>query len=354
MDRTPSRTTRGRRLPLALTVALLGLAVAVAAPPGAAHARPALAAITGQVVAAADGSPLTRVLVVAYRTDDPEHIPTGRRTDDHGGFALRGLAPGVYRLCFDPTGARGGPSATGYQRQCYLRARTDEEATPIGATPGATTVLATARLATGGALAGRVTDAEGNGLGVGVALSRGGERVGWVRATDGRYRFVDLRPGTYEVCFTGDGPSDAAPAGHVSRCHPDVPWMGDGPVPHDSGEVPVNPGVTTLLPAARLALAAGISGLTPSGDVFVAAYPVGSDVAAGITRSDVDLTWSITGLDPGSYRVCAYDEYTVDKRPRSCWDDVSWPGPATRVPAAATVMTLAPGAMRSGVGFGGG
>jgi protocatechuate 3,4-dioxygenase beta subunit len=147
-------------------------------------------AISGTVTDTS-GTPLEGATVYATSPDSPY-----ASTNSDGTYQLTGLAAGDVSVCFAGYGIVGG-SPTGYVNSCH----TGE----VTVTSGHETTGVDGQLQPAGAIAGRVTNGDGGGLGsVWVAvLDADGNWVGTGAVTDddGSYVAGGLPTGTYTVCF---------------------------------------------------------------------------------------------------------------------------------------------------------
>jgi len=132
-------------------------------------------------------------------------LPTVRQGDEacafadaDGGYTLRGLRSGSYKVRFAP-----GPSDLTYVRGFYDGKATRAEANPVSVVAGATTSGIDGELERGGRIAGVVTDADGGAplAGIEVCLSNFGTCD--ATAADGSYELEGLATGSYKVRFEG-------------------------------------------------------------------------------------------------------------------------------------------------------
>jgi hypothetical protein len=99
-------------------------------------------AITGTVTQEGSGASLESVKVAVSLPSDPTRDVFGTQTGPDGTYVLV-VAPGTYRVCFDPSGATGGSSdGPGYVGQCY-------DNVPLGGAPTPVTVTSTGQTVTG-------------------------------------------------------------------------------------------------------------------------------------------------------------------------------------------------------------
>ena len=255
-------------------------------------------------------------------------------TAANGQFAVTGLAPGSYSLCFQPGNGSTAHSGTGYLPGCRRPQPTGSGSTGSSSTGSSSTgssssgtpvtVLA-GRMSTtllddpsvGGAVAGRVTDPAGTGL-AGVLVSAFDpstpEYGPYVALTeqDGTYTVAGLAAGSYQVCFHSHGASGASATGYLDECYADQP-----PNTTSATPVAVSLGQTSAGVDAALAVAGAITGLvTDPGNAAVADIDVkvwvhGASQLEGTGRSDSSGAYTAKGLPTGSYTVCVEGSYAV-------------------------------------------
>jgi len=166
-------------------------------------------------------------------------------TGADGSYALKGLPAGSdYQVCFDASGTMGAPGApgatggssdlSGYVAQCYNNQPMLGTPTLVAAIVGATRTGVDAKLASGGAIAGTVTDAAGthHGLaGVGIfVMSLSSESFGFaMTGADGSYTLKGLPAGSdYQVCFMAVGAKGGSSdtTGYADQCYNNQPDLG--------------------------------------------------------------------------------------------------------------------------------
>ncbi|MGB4809897.1 MAG: carboxypeptidase-like regulatory domain-containing protein [Candidatus Phosphoribacter baldrii] len=311
--------------------------------------------IKGKVTdSAATPNPLAFVNVTAYSNGLP--AAWGTSTWD-GSYTLTGLAGLPYVVCFaDPR--MGGSSTTGYLSECYNNAPNDGTlagATPVTPTPGGAPTTVNAALSSAGGIVGLVTDPSGQPLplvDVSVADAATGNYFdGATTGADGVYRVRGLPTGSYEVCFNGgSGPSAGS---YLKECFDNQPTTGT-PTP-----VAVTAGSTATANAV-LAAAGGIAGtvVEPAG-ALVGGLSVRVFDSLGV---NVATTWiisdrsyySVSGLAPGTYRVCLSAAYASGGSSTGylseCYNNVVW-NDSSGPPAGAANVSVAAGAYTTGVNF---
>ena len=291
-----------------------------------------------------DGSRFEYFQVDIYQADGPETwkhaIPPRTITSwdtglPVGDFAIT-LPAGTYRACFTPLTYE---TAEEVGQGCWQGSSEVFDATDIVVTEGGTTTI-TPSLPQESRLRGRILGPGGVGVSAYVAPYRRMPDGTWAwqgsgtqSTSDGAFVVPDLNPGRYRICLL-DVPREFFP-----ECWDDVATLGEA---HD---LTVPPGSTSAL-TFRLARRANIAGTVTrppasTQGVYVTPYgwngqhwvPITAGVAVG-----TDGSYRITGLDAGTYRVCAAGYDVV----RTCWRQGAQP-------AHATDLVLAPGQSRAGV-----
>jgi 5-hydroxyisourate hydrolase-like protein (transthyretin family) len=315
-------------------------------------------AISGTVTAAADGSPLQSVFVVAR---DSVGVQSFAQTDIDGTYIIRGLMSGTYSVCFDASDAGGGPSSTGYLDQCFDNAPWDGQSNPTGATftvtAGATASGKSAALSAAGAIAGTVTATSGgapvSGVSVAVWTAAGDQQLGGAQtADDGTYQVSGLPASAtgYVVCF-GTSDIHTPPAGYLAECYNDVAWDQSGPLPDSPNLVAVTGGATTANIDAALAAGGGITGTvtnsadgTPVADIGVTVFNQGGNQVA-FANTDDNGTYVVSGLPTGGagYSVCFDPSFAPGGLTPECYNNVGWD--LSGLPAGTTPVAVTSGAV---------
>ncbi len=256
-----------------------------------------------------------------------------------GQFAVP-LPAGTYRACFS---APVEDWTEDVGRRCWSDGYEVWDATDIVIAEGATTTI-NPSLPAEGRLRGRIVGPGGTGVSAYVAPYRRLPNGTWdwhggkQSQADGTFTVPDLDPGTYKVCLLD------VPREFVAECWDDVATL------VEAQEVAVAPNTTTPL-RFRLARRASVSGTVsrPPGStapIYVTSYRWnGGRWAAtpGGTVAGADGSYRITGLDAGTYRVCAHGYDVVT----GCWKRGSSPSDGTDIPladgASRQRLNLAPG-----------
>ena len=280
-----------------------------------------------------DGSRFEHFQVDIYRATGPETwahaIPPRTITSWEtglpvGDFAIN-LPAGTYRACF---------SSLSYEHDevvgqgCWEGAHEVFDATDIVITDGATSTIAPS-LPRESRLRGRIVAPDGAAVSAYVAPYRrmpngtwewqgGGEQS----LADGTFVVPDLDPGVYRICLLD------VPREFFAECWEDVATLGEA---HDV----VVPAGSTLSFAFRLARRANIAGTVTrppasTQSLYVTAHTWdghGWALAKAGVVADSDGTYRLTGLDAGTFRVCAAGYDVV----RACWRQGSQPADATDI-----------------------
>ena len=291
-----------------------------------------------------DGERFEYFQVAIYETDGPgawKHaIPPRTITSwdtglPVGDFAIT-LPAGTYRACFRPLTYE---EAEVVGQGCWQGAFEVFDATDIVVTEGGTTTI-TPSLPQESRLGGRIVAPGGAGVSAYVAPYRRMPNGTWTwqgggmqSMSDGTFVVPDLDPGLYRICLL-DVPREFFP-----ECWDDVATLGEA---HDV-TVPPNSTVTLNFGLARRANISGTVTRPPASThgVYVTPYRWSNqrwEPISGGTVVGTDGSYRITGLDAGTYRVCAAGYDIV----HTCWRQGSRP-------ADATDIVLASGQSRAGV-----
>jgi len=296
------------------------------------------ASITGTVTDAS-GAPIADVILSVTDTDNQEFYSAV--TDESGTYTLGGLAAGSYRICFDPSYARG-PAPEGYASECYDNQPSDVTADPVAVGgPGSVTVV-NAVLAPGAAITGRITGSDGAALdGVYVwTTAMDGSRDMAITRYDGSYSVRNVAVGDYYLCFDAADIRQPSPTGYANECFDDhAPSTG-------YTAVHVAAGSTTAGIDAVLAIGAEVTGhVTDAAGNGIPFVPVEATLATGsylgsFGYTDENGRYEIAGLPATAVAICfaPMDGAHLSE----CYDNQ--PDAST-----ATPITLSSGVVRSGV-----
>jgi protocatechuate 3,4-dioxygenase beta subunit len=295
--------------------------------------------------------------VASFDPGTPVNVAASDVTGRSGAIDFRQLKPGKYTVCafayYGTTSASGSPT-TGYADKC------DSTSLDITAVAGETRTR-TMTLPDGGAVTGRVTDADGHPLrGVAVHVSNsaaddfhggfdglgldGGPEANAITGSEGTYTVRSVAIGEQTVCVdASQAKGGTSAAGYLDQCHGGPAGTGTGGTP-----VSVSADTATSVPDLMLTGAAGIAGSVSSDNggrvkfTEVIAFNASDKVAADVLPGSHGK-YKITGLIPGSYRVC-YDSGAQAK----CYDNVPWNG-HNKPAANATLVSTTAGAITKGI-----
>jgi len=232
--------------------------------------------------------------VTAYSLDGQA---AGSATTGAGGaYTIGSLRPGSYKVGFS------GPANGPYLPEYYDNRATLAAGDPVSVAAGRTTPVS-AVLARSAAFAGRVTDKATGAPIAGAQISAvtpAGAPVGAATAdAKGLYTIGGLAPGTYKLRFAGpDGSTYTAEYFHdqSTLAAGKALTLGDGRV------MGVSEALRRPPPPGRISgTVSGDSGARAPGVTVTAYTPSGTEAASA--TSAADGTYTIDGLDPGSYKV---------------------------------------------------
>ena len=245
--------------------------------------------ISGTVSDAQTGTGADGAQVTVYDSSG-SYVASGLAAAN-GTYSIGGLAAGSYRVAFS-----GGGANASYISSYYNGKSTLASADPVTVTVGHTTAGINGTLQRNGAIAGTVTDgplaAPLPGANVDVYDS-GGNDVGSTQAdAAGQYVVTGLAPGSYHVGFTASGYADQ--------------YFTGKPTLASANSVTVAIGQTTQNIDATMQRGGVVEGtVTGSGNVPLAGVSVEvMNVATDqilATTTDVDGSYAIGGLGPGTY-----------------------------------------------------
>ena len=252
-------------------------------------------------------------LQVEIRSADTGYGAAGAETSSDGQFTATNLQPGNYLICYSPTSTTVGHSVTGYLPGCYQQQPYGygTSGTPVPVTAGKITSGIRDYLQIAGAIAGRVTDAAGNGIqNVSVTVTDPNapffQTYGSQTAADGSYLAANLPAGDYQVCFYSGGAVGGSSTGYLDECYDNQqPYGGTG------NPVPVVAGQTHSAVDAQLATGGAISGHVvdnhgqPAADIDVMIF------GGGGASTDSQGNYTVSGLATGSYGLCFYGGFTT-------------------------------------------
>ena len=329
VDPTGAHTTGFHGAPATVTVTNNGLT----------DADPVMPRLRGSITAAVtetgSGAPIGGVwgLALSSSAANPGATELAVIANGSGQLTLPGLAPGNHYVGFvDPTGA--------HTTRFYPNSPDVPGGTPVAVTAGATTpanasLPAQTPVGTGATISGAVTEQ-------GTNTPLAGARVVALRASDyamvrgaatnasGQYS-LNLAAGDYKLAFFD------------STGRHNMEWFDNVPNTGLAAAASVTaPGTADAAMAANTGSMAGTVTddltATPIGGVWVLA--IGPTGVAGGTLTEVDGTYTIAGLAPGTYRATFVDPGGV--RSQQYWNNsADYPGAATfNVTAANTTVGI--------------
>jgi putative cell wall-binding protein len=296
------------------------LTVAAASEPGE---------ITGTVTDS-DGSGIAGVNISIFNDLGDVNF-TAATTGSDGTYAVNGLAPAEYTVCFDARGAAGGSSSTGYVSKCYGQpvgawwdgsypAPADAQTVSVSDAAGQDLNIS---LVTGGAISGTVTAQSDSGHGIQNVRPElykpDGTFFAYVRASftdaDGRYTVTGIPAGEqFVVCFgTLRALDSVSLTGYVPQCNGGVTWLSKSGVldfvPAGAQTMSVVAGHESSGVDASLATGGDVSGTItdPDGHPLRSAGVIVVDAdgySFGFYLSDAEGHFVASGLPEGDYSVC--------------------------------------------------
>jgi protocatechuate 3,4-dioxygenase beta subunit len=337
---------------------------------------------TGDITARGSGDKLPGAYAYVYRTNGQ---PVTDTYASNGTYELDGLAPGNYKLCFEPPFSTS-KKATGYVAQCYQNVAWRENGKPakhaVSVATGPAGATINQSLPAGGAITGSV-DLSGHSdqaTGADVEVFQQGDYVGSDSSDNkGNYRIDNLRPGSYKVCaYTVQRillesarrslartrrPEQLAESAGSAQCWKDIAWTGRGKLPKGARAVHVHAHKTASGVDFSLAVKSSpstISGrITHSGggvaNAVVFAFRSGhGEVGSAVTNKHGKYRLGVAGSSKSGYVVCAAQarvfgpladaDHLLGAR---CWKDTSWTG--TSLPKHAPLVHVAHGKTHKGI-----
>lgn len=272
------------------------------------------------------GEPLSFVNV---RAEDGGGAVGWGQTDATGSYIVTGLPAGSLTVCFQGSYAADPEGGVGYSSTCA--------AAPVEVTSGALAPGVDATLQISGVLTGAVTSTAGDPLAwVNVtATSPDGSTSGTATTNeDGTYRLTGLPDGQYSVCFDAAfAAGGTAPDGYVNQCYDGKPYGTSDPT-----LVTLTSGTVTAGINASLADGGAISGTVrdASGNAVESSVTIWDGTTTTWAYAGSDGAYSVAGLAPGSYTVCASAVQGVGY---GCYGGGSDPYTATPVTVTADALT---------------
>jgi hypothetical protein len=229
--------------------------------------------------------------------------PISVTSDPTGSYTITGLPAGTYLVDF-----RGCSAATqGNIHQWYPNVLDSSAATAVTVAANGTTAGINATLASGGSIAGTVTDSGGAVANICVEAIPTGTGIAQppAAATDsaGRYSLAGLAGGSYTVTF-----SDCTGGLHLQQ------YFNGQSDPATATPVQVAAGIATTAINASLTSGSAISGKVTSASsgaplpgICVDVFPSGGTVPIASTAAAGDGTYRVGPISPGGYKVAFSD-----------------------------------------------
>ncbi|MFW5471882.1 beta strand repeat-containing protein [Knoellia sp. CPCC 206450] len=298
---------------------------------------------------------LTNVRVVLRST---RRAISRETTTVAGAYSFTKLpATSDWTVCFGGANATGGATdATGYAASCHA------ENTATG-TPGhidlpsAATKTINRALKAGAAMSGTVTNSAATPAGIaGISVSADESASSYssifqdnaVTSTSGAWLIKGLRPGTYGVCFDSFSANFTATSGTgwLDECWNDQHGFGV-PTP-----VVVTAGTTKTGVNAALAAGGAVTGKvtdTTTGLPLAGVSVQISGPSFGFATTSATGTWTVRGLETGTYEVCFDDFGNVTGGAANgylgeCWND--------QPQGSGTEVAVTAGATKTGINAG--
>ena len=303
-------------------------------------------AVAGTITDAANGHAVPGVTVAAFSAKGK--LLGNSQTNSQGRYLIRSLPPATGdRVCAYPHNTT--PSVR-YHGKCWKNAawnggKLPSSASPVGVRIGKTHTGVSMKLGKTvtqlGSIAGTITAANGGaplqGANVSVFTNGGAFAGSTTTNASGFYKVSNLRASStgYVVCAEGDSVSSPTPpaTGWAPRCFDDVAWSGVG-VPGSATRIPLSAGQDKSGKNIALPDGGAISGtatdagtLAGAGNVSVRVFN-GNGKEVGSASTAFDGTYTVTGLNAGSYTVCFDGRFqfgTAGWRPQ-CYNGIAWSG----------------------------
>ncbi|MGH7734881.1 MAG: MSCRAMM family protein, partial [Gemmatimonadales bacterium] len=257
--------------------------------------------ISGAVTAVEGGGPLGGICVSA---STPEGMwVNGANTGMDGAYTITGLAAGDYLVNFSV----GCGNSGNYVSQWYDNKPDQSTANPVSVTAGETTGSIDAAMQPSGSISGMVTADGGGplaGICVNVSLIDGTGLASAATSEDGSYTVTGLPPGDVVVGFDSSGfCMNGTPSNYIQQ------WYNNQPDPFTADAVSVTAGETTgsidavLQPGGSISGTVTSSGGDPLGGICVSLFPAGGGFGGVGTATASDGSYTLGGLQTGSYTV---------------------------------------------------
>ncbi|MCA1711296.1 MAG: carboxypeptidase regulatory-like domain-containing protein [Actinobacteria bacterium] len=304
-------------------------------------------AIAGTVVSDTDHAAIADVCVFASNTD----FGVGTRPD--GTYRLSGIPAGTTTVHFFPCPNTTDSRATQHVGEWYDNVATQQMATPVTVTAGATVGSINASLSTGSTLTGTVTDRASLAPLAGECVNAFTNNGSWTYAygttrADGTYTLV-LPAGSYVVSFSDCNDLDGYD--YLDQYWQDTPSYSAATlvvVPTGGGTAS---GINAALDRGGRITGTVSNGTAPVANVCVDAYVDGATAQnqylyASYSYTQPDGTYVMRGVRPGTY-IVVFDD--CGSGPQQSRAYVSQYYGGTRVLADATRVTVAVNTATAGV-----
>lgn len=225
-----------------------------------------------------------------------------------GSYRVPNLQPGSYTVCFEVTSQSSGPSTTGYLSGCYRQQPYGygDSGTPVTVVAGKTTSDINDYLVVAGAIAGRITDSGGNGIGnVDVYVTYPSPDYSFFSTNtrpDGSYTITGMPADSYQICFDASYATGPSSTGYLNECYDNQPQIFGG----SATPIPVTLGHTSAGIDAVLDIGAAVTGTVtdPAGNPVDGAFVSLIPDSGNATNTDAQGHYTVTGAAPGVYTVC--------------------------------------------------
>lgn len=233
---------------------------------------------------------------------------SGAQTGSHGRYVLDDLAAGAYRVCASTADLPSRQGDLGYASRCLVR--------HVRVSSG-TASRADVTLRAGGALSGVIRGSDGAPVRDAFVTARGAHGRWSQGTTNGRGRFTvgSLPSGRYTVCVDATSATvRGMPTGVAGRCF------------HRKAHVFARQGRNRIGIDFRLPAAAAISGTVtePGGHpvrwaaVYTDGFANAPSLSWAYASTDRRGHYSLTGLRPGDYLICAEADYVAGQTISTC------------------------------------
>jgi hypothetical protein len=316
---------------------------------------PRAGAIAGTVTDAHNGNPVPGATVVAFGATD--HLLSASATNGQGRYTIRGLAAAsADQVCVYPTNTT---PAVRYHGKCWknvawnggssLPSTTNPVSVHLASVHTGISFKLSKTVSSLASIAGIITASNGGAplQGASVSVFTSGGTFVDSDSTDaaGQYKVAHLKASTtgYVVCASAAGVFTPTPpaTGWAPRCYDGATSVAWNTVNVPAGATRVTlsagqnrSGISIALPdgsaIAGTLTQAGSGGAIAATGVQVLVYNGSGKQVDSAFSSFVDGSYTVTGLNAGSYTVCFDGRFAFNAsgwRPE-CYNDVAWSGTA--------------------------